>query len=99
MAYFVFKIFRMYIGAKAHDYDAVRKSLTFFAIITVILLTLTIVNACICTHNFHKGLKPHINNRKKGRSYIGEDKVATEMTTEMPYRIPERSPSSRMTID
>jgi hypothetical protein len=45
-------------------YKPIRPSLTTFAVITILLLMVTIVVACMCTHNFNKGLKPHISKRK-----------------------------------
>ncbi|KAL4907335.1 hypothetical protein BDW74DRAFT_123293 [Aspergillus multicolor] len=77
MAYFLFKLVRMYQPATANEYSTARRSLTFFAIITLILIVMTIINACVCMHNFHKGLKPHINKKKKGKN--GE-KGSTELS-------------------
>jgi len=42
------------------DYLPARKTLTVFAVITIILLLITIVVAICCTLNFGKGLKPHV---------------------------------------
>lgn len=64
MAYFVFKLVRMYTWPKKHNYDAARTSLTTFAVITIMLLVVTISTAFICMANFNKGLKPHIQKRK-----------------------------------
>lgn len=67
MAYFIFKLVRMYDTNnynKVLEYLPARKSLTVFAVITILLLVVTIVTACVCTRNFNKGLKPHIQNRK-----------------------------------
>ncbi|KAL4884524.1 hypothetical protein BJY04DRAFT_215487 [Aspergillus karnatakaensis] len=77
MAYFLFKLVRMYQPRTANEYMLARRSLTFFAIITLVLIVATIVNACMCMHNFHKGLKPHIN--KKAKTKDGE-KNSTELT-------------------
>lgn len=80
MAYFLFKLVRMYDmdnPARVSDYEPARKSLTTFAVITLLLLILTIINCAWCTANFHKGLKPHIQRRRvlapedKGYSYEG----------------------------
>ncbi|KAL4806903.1 hypothetical protein BDV18DRAFT_121141 [Aspergillus unguis] len=65
MAYFMFKLVRMYQPATRNDYSTARRSLTFFAIITLVLIVMTIINGCVCMHNFHKGLKPHINKKKQ----------------------------------
>ncbi|KAL8964214.1 MAG: hypothetical protein Q9183_004612, partial [Haloplaca sp. 2 TL-2023] len=64
LAYFLFKLVRMYQPLRRSDYDPVRRPLTTFAVITVILIILTIVNACMCMANFGRGLKPHIAGRK-----------------------------------
>lgn len=64
LAYFLFKLVRMYSAAREVAYRPARKELTTFAVLTIILIVTTIINACICTHNFNKGLKPYINSRK-----------------------------------
>lgn len=55
----------MYSGPvnRVQDYKPARRSLTTFAIITLLLLLVTIVYALICTANFNKGLKPHISGK------------------------------------
>ncbi|KAJ6129908.1 hypothetical protein N7512_002688 [Penicillium capsulatum] len=89
MAYFCFKLFRMYAPATRQKYLPAQASMTFFAIITIVLIVITIINACMCAHNFNRGLKPHIN-RKKNRS--------EEKTTELSSNIGAQVPS-RMMID
>jgi len=67
MAYFIFKLVRMYDKTnyeKVQEYLPARKSLTVFAVITILLLIVTIATACVCTRNFNKGLAPHIRRRK-----------------------------------
>ena len=65
LGYFLFKLIRMYVaeGRRQVDYAPARKSLTAFAVLTILLLLITIVTACVCTHNFNKGLKPHVNDK------------------------------------
>lgn len=92
MAYFIFKLVRMYHGPKVPTYIPVRTPLTTFAVITVILIILTIANAIACTMNFNKGLKPHIAKRKME----SEDEKA--YMTEMPNLVHGPVPS-RMTIE
>ncbi|KAI9374822.1 hypothetical protein BJX61DRAFT_245386 [Aspergillus egyptiacus] len=77
MAYFLFKLVRMYQPVTANSYMPARRSLTFFAIITIVLIVITIVNACMCMHNFHKGLKPHINKKKARKD---AEKNSTELS-------------------
>ncbi|KAJ8096586.1 hypothetical protein POJ06DRAFT_263935 [Lipomyces tetrasporus] len=60
MAYFLFKLVRMYQPLQAIKYVAARKSLTVFAAITLFLILVTIINAIVCTANFRKGLKPYV---------------------------------------
>lgn len=93
LAYFLFKLVRMYgsDGSRVQDYLPARRSLTTFAVITILLLLVTIVIACMCTHNFNKGLKPHIAKRKV------PDLEEHKYTTEMPA-IAGPMPQ-RMTID
>ncbi|KAF1914340.1 hypothetical protein BDU57DRAFT_453163 [Ampelomyces quisqualis] len=93
MGYFLFKLIRMYIADidRQVDYEPARKSLTAFALLTILLLIFTIVIACMCTHNFNKGLKPHVNNKaveNDGKAY----------NTEMPS-ISGPAPGQRMEID
>lgn len=45
---------------RREDYLPARKTLTVFAIITIVLLLITIYVAICCTLNFGKGLKPHV---------------------------------------
>ncbi|PSN67088.1 hypothetical protein BS50DRAFT_381701 [Corynespora cassiicola Philippines] len=95
LAYFLFKLIRMYVAGptRLKDYMPARKSLTSFAVLTILLLVVTIVIACMCTHNFNKGLKPHVNSKSGRRD---NDKHA--YNTEMPA-LSGPQPSQRMEID
>lgn len=92
LAYFLFKLVRMYAADKGRleEYKPARKSLTSFAVLTILLLLFTIVVACTCTHNFNKGLKPHVNGKS-----VRNDK---EYSTEMPS-LSGPQPTQRMEID
>ncbi|KAI9817146.1 MAG: hypothetical protein M1827_001258 [Pycnora praestabilis] len=93
LAYFLFKLIRMYQHSpRAGNYLPARRSLTTFAVITIILIIITINVACVCTSNFNKGLKPHIASRKMQ----SDDEKGT--MTEMPSLAHGPVPS-RMTID
>ncbi len=94
LAYFIFKLARMYQASHELNYLPVRKSLTSFAVITIVLLVLTIVIACVCTANFNKGLKPHIMKGKIGEA----DAEKMDNMTELPD-LKHGPVSSRMTID
>ncbi|EED16828.1 conserved hypothetical protein [Talaromyces stipitatus ATCC 10500] len=91
LAYFLFKLVRMYQPSRAPEYIAARRSLTFFAVITILLILATIANAIACTINFHKGLKPHVMRPRKST----DDEKATELGT----RVPGEGVPSRMMID
>ncbi|ODQ64970.1 hypothetical protein NADFUDRAFT_14406, partial [Nadsonia fulvescens var. elongata DSM 6958] len=56
LAYFIFKLVRIYTPERAYKYVAVRKSLTGFAVITIVLLLCTAVNAAWCIYGFGRGL-------------------------------------------
>ncbi|KAF1835680.1 hypothetical protein BDW02DRAFT_277288 [Decorospora gaudefroyi] len=92
LGYFLFKLIRMYVAdaSRQQDYQPARKSLTAFAILTILLLIFTIVTACLCTHNFGKGLKPHVNDKAEQN-----DKA---YNTEMPS-LSGPTQSQRMEID
>ncbi|MCJ1359775.1 MAG: hypothetical protein MMC33_009778 [Icmadophila ericetorum] len=92
LAYFIFKLVRIYHGPKVAEYAQVKKELTVFAAITIILIILTIANAIVCTINFNKGLKPHLVSRK----LESEDEKAH--MTEMP-NLSHGPVPSRMTIE
>lgn len=55
----------MYFGPedRVDDYRPARRSLTTFAVITVLLVLVTIVYCVICTFNFKKGLKQHVTGK------------------------------------
>ncbi|XPS79858.1 hypothetical protein M3J09_011829 [Ascochyta lentis] len=92
LAYFLFKLIRMYVAdrLRQEDYKPARKSLTAFAILTILLLLFTIVIACICTHNFNKGLKPHVNKK----AAMSDKAYGTEMPS-----VAGPQPNQRMEID
>ncbi|KAF1966615.1 hypothetical protein BU23DRAFT_661827 [Bimuria novae-zelandiae CBS 107.79] len=95
LGYFLFKLVRMYAADadRLQDYRPARKSLTSFAVLTVLLLIITIVTACICTHNFNRGLKPFVNEKSVGSREEGKAEG---------YGMPSLSgpaPATRMEID
>ncbi|CCG83673.1 protein of unknown function [Taphrina deformans PYCC 5710] len=68
MAYFLFKLIRMYSGPKKSLYGSAKRPLVTFAILTLALLIASIVNASICMRNFGKGLKNYVHQRRVGTS-------------------------------
>ncbi|KAK5109928.1 hypothetical protein LTR62_006417 [Meristemomyces frigidus] len=102
MAYFVFKLVRMYDAGlkRVQEYEPARKSLTIFAVLTLIALVLTMVTACVCMRNFGMGLKPHIQRRAvpdaseaKIRNSYGPDQFGQPSAHSL------EAVSHRMTID
>lgn len=93
LAYFVFKLVRMYQFPYSEEYKPVRKNLTSFAVITLILIVLTIVNAIMCSINFNKGLKQHVSKRK----ILSEEDKVDQIDLSESHHGP--GPSNRMTID
>ncbi|OAQ79337.1 hypothetical protein VFPFJ_09823 [Purpureocillium lilacinum] len=65
LSYFIFKLVRIYQPDHKDSYQAVRRSLTAFAVITILLIILTIINAIICLRNFDNGLKAHLISSRK----------------------------------
>ncbi|EKV11270.1 UPF0658 Golgi apparatus membrane protein C23H3.04 [Penicillium digitatum] len=88
MAYFFFKLYRMWSPLTYFKYLPARPSMTFFAVITITLIIVTIIYAFMCVHNFNRGLKPHINKKKNK-----EAEKLTELSSNL-TQIP-----SRMMID
>ncbi|KAI8636448.1 hypothetical protein BD408DRAFT_426111 [Parasitella parasitica] len=62
IAYFIFKIYRIYDPSQIEKYTYVKEFLTFFASVSLALVVLTIINAFICFLNFGRGLKPHLKS-------------------------------------
>jgi len=95
LAYFLFKLVRMYNDKKREElYLPARRSLTSFAVITVILIVITITNAIACTINFNKGLKPHITKSQ----FDGDGDEKHPMDPINPHSAVQPM-SSRMEID
>jgi hypothetical protein len=93
LAYFIFKLARMYQPSHEGNYLPVRKNLTSFAVITIILILLTIVNASMCMANFNKGLKKHVYKRN-----LGADEEKPVQMTDPDLNDGPGDPN-RMTID
>jgi ABC-type glycerol-3-phosphate transport system permease component len=100
MAYFIFKLVRMYDSSMADQYLPARHSLTTFAVLTILLLIVTIVTAVLCMMNFNKGLKPHVQ-RRKGAATVDDTKYANYPTNDYtgPGQHQLENVGSRMTID
>lgn len=93
LAYFIFKLVRIYQPGHVEQYLPVQKSLTVFAVLTILLILFTIGNACMCMANFGKGLKPFVLKRN-----IRGEAEKVEGMTELPDLKNGQLPT-RMTID
>lgn len=91
LSYFIYKLARIYDASQVQYYMPVRKSLTAFAVLTIILIILTIINAMVCMFNFGAGLKNHLNS---ARQEIDKDQASYSMNDVKQTQLP-----SRMTID
>ena len=87
----------MYSASHARFYISARKELTTFAVITIILIIMTIVVACMCASNFKKGLRPYI---ARSKTHGEEEKGGynTEMVSDPNTGRMAPAPA-RMTID
>lgn len=72
MAYFIFKLFRMWDSERASEYARGRSMLTTFAVFAILLLVITIGTAIVVMMNFKKGLAPHIQTRKVPEAESGK---------------------------
>jgi hypothetical protein len=91
LTYFIYKLARIYDPSQQKAYMPVRKSLTAFAVLTIILIILTIINALVCLFNFDHGLKQHLQTP---RQEIDKDQASYSMHDVKQTQLP-----SRMTID
>ncbi|KAI0443238.1 hypothetical protein F4803DRAFT_331134 [Xylaria telfairii] len=92
LTYFIYKLARIYDPSQRAAYKPVQKSLTAFAVLTIILIILTIINALVCLFNFGHGLKQHL--LKPSRQEMDKDQASYSMHDVKQPQIP-----SRMTID
>ncbi|KAI8965397.1 hypothetical protein F5Y11DRAFT_9174 [Daldinia sp. FL1419] len=88
LTYFIYKLERIFDPYESKYYLPVRKSLTTFAVLTIVLILLTIVNALVCMFNFGAGLKQHLNAPrqeidKEQASYSMHDVKAPQLATRM----------------
>ncbi|KAI2783621.1 hypothetical protein F4815DRAFT_491291 [Daldinia loculata] len=91
LTYFIYKLERIFDPYESKYYLPVRKSLTTFAVLTIVLIILTIINALVCMFNFGAGLKQHLN---APREEIDKDQASYSMHDVKQPQLP-----TRMTID
>lgn len=76
---------------RVEDYKPARPMLTTFAILTLILMVVTMLTACLCMHNFKHDLKRHLVRRRPDSP---ENKM---FDSELPQY--QKTQTNRMTID
>jgi len=93
LTYFIFKLVRIYQARTQATYRPVRKSLTAFSVITILLILLTIANAIICMRNFGAGLKDHLTSSSR------RDEEKPDLNSINLNDLKQPQVPSRMTID
>jgi hypothetical protein len=93
LSYFIFKLVRIYQPGYQELYRAIRRSMTAFAVVTILLILLTITNAIVCTRNFGAGLKAHIVSLSRKQDEEKQDAHSVSLHDVKPQM------PSRMTID
>ncbi|KAI0006532.1 hypothetical protein F4779DRAFT_20981 [Xylariaceae sp. FL0662B] len=91
LTYFIYKLARIFDKNEAKYYMPVRKSLTAFAVLTIVLIVLTIINAMVCMFNFNHGLKQHLS---APRQEVDKEQASYSMNDVKQPQLP-----TRMTID
>nr|XP_036587624.1 uncharacterized protein CTRU02_02540 [Colletotrichum truncatum]KAF6798566.1 hypothetical protein CTRU02_02540 [Colletotrichum truncatum] len=92
LSYFIFKLVRIYQPETRELYQPVKKSLTAFTVITILLIICTIINCIVCMRNFGAGLKAHL--RKPSRDLEKNPDLNSINLQDVKPQI-----ASRMTID
>ena len=73
----------MYQHKYAVAYIPVRKILTYFAVITILLASAKIGAAIKCVTNFHKGLKSHIIGYELSRNLLEDREMELSVFQEI----------------
>ncbi|SGZ22099.1 BQ5605_C022g09430 [Microbotryum silenes-dioicae] len=60
MAYFVYKLYRVYVPSEYARYVGARKTLTIFSVLSLVFLVVTFCLNALCMSNFDRGLKERI---------------------------------------
>ncbi|KXN68402.1 hypothetical protein CONCODRAFT_19000 [Conidiobolus coronatus NRRL 28638] len=61
LAYFIFKTYRIFDKETAYKYYDYKKFLTLFAVLSIVVLTVSYILTLLCYLNFGKGLERHIH--------------------------------------
>jgi len=104
MAYFIFKLVRIYDSDRSEDYKAAKGTLVTFAIMTILLLTVTIVVAIVIWTNYGQGLVEHTYKKRRQPPPPKEDLFMDSYSSSRPAnsetpQYDDRPQGSRMEID
>ncbi|GAA6024635.1 hypothetical protein JCM11491_002885 [Sporobolomyces phaffii] len=89
MAYFAYKLARIYSNEAGPRYSAAKATLTIFSIVGLLMLVATFVMTGLCMSNFGKGLKEKIPGYafNGGRSFLpGGGSSSSQTTPRIDYR-------------
>ncbi|KAJ3159132.1 hypothetical protein HDU86_002034 [Geranomyces michiganensis] len=81
MAYFVFKLVRIY--QRKAKYADTKHYLTFFACLSLAVVFCTLINAIMCYRNFGQGLKQHILITRQQSKSAGSSGFGTHRSAEV----------------
>jgi len=95
MIYFVYKLVKVFADRDSAIYELVWKSLTTFSIISIILLLITFIFACMVMHNFGRGLKTQLAKKTQSAAAGGLKRKGTEYV----HRGPMSTHPNRMSIN
>ena len=100
IAYYVFKLVRMFQPSEETPFLPVRKSLTTFAIITLVLVLATAILTLKCMFNFNKGLKDYIQVKRMSQDNDKLEMFDSELLNyQHQYYRNRPNPVSRMSMD
>ncbi|KAM0756288.1 hypothetical protein T439DRAFT_308750 [Meredithblackwellia eburnea MCA 4105] len=71
MAYFIYKLVRIFDPSSGDRYAIAKKTLTIFSVVTFLMLLVTFIVAGLCMNNFGRGLKENIPPYTWGRRTTG----------------------------
>jgi len=105
MAYFIFKLVRIYDSdtQRSNEYAAAKNTLTTFAVMTILLVTVTIIICIWCWSNYGRGLVEHTDHRHKPEPPPKQDLFMDSYGSRPPNTsngvYDQRAQGSRMEID
>jgi hypothetical protein len=75
LAFFIFKILRLYQHSHERDYLPARRNISSFGIATIILSAINIGVAIKCMTNFNTGLKAHVTSHRLAQRLLEDHEM------------------------